>query len=135
MCKVRLLVVGDSSCKNSIASSSVRDQCLFVGDDVKVACMAVSPTSTKHVDVTEYDLAVIDENSISVGCSKEVLGSGLPVLTFSDVTGNDRRSKTDTQRVVSSVVVSAVDRSRLRDHIDLTMKRISATRTMMAQMA
>ena len=134
MCKVRLLIIGESEWRNNKAASFVKDQCIIVGNDVRVVCKVVQPTSGSKFDTSEYDLAIVDEDVISKGCSREVLGSGLPILMFRDVT-RDGGSKNETQMVISGAVTSAVERSRLREHICMTTEHIAATRKMMSRVA
>ena len=135
MCKVRLLVIGDSEGRNRSAARSVKDQCTITGNDVKVSYKIIETASRDQPDPSEFDLAVLDDETISKGWSKEILGSGLPVLTFKDVSGSFIQSKSGTQIVISKIVVAAVERSRLREHIDMVTEQISATRMMMARQA
>ncbi len=134
MCKIRLLIIGESESRNSKTAEWVEDQCTIAGDDVKVICKIVKPLPTFKLDTSEYDLAAVDNDVIFKGCSRSVLGSGLPVITFNDI-NNGSCFKNETQNVISGAITSAIDSSRLREHIYETTQRIRAARQSMAKVA
>jgi hypothetical protein len=97
--------------------------------DVTVTASSMDANSAFAMNPSEYDFAVVDEGVISKRTSRKVLGLGLPIVTSKDVeTKNDTKCRIH----ITEVVQSAVNRGRLREHIEKTTEHINATNRLLA---
>lgn len=129
-----ILVIGDCARRNNDAIERIKEECSLLGADVKVVIKTISPFSDESLNPSEHDLALVDENVISKGCSRFVLGSGLPVLAFGDVSSPGNMMG-DAMGVLTSVVNETVSRGRLRDYIGVITERVEQTRQMILTLA
>ena len=109
----------------------VESECKTFGNDIEVFTEMVSPYANGVIDPESHDLALVDETVISKGCSKTVLGSGLPILTFGGISGHSGDAITS----LSDVVEESVRIGRLRDYIEKVTDHIDATRQMLVATA
>jgi len=123
VCQIRVLVIGSHSSRNEEMLDRITGELVARGK-VDVVGRTISPYTDDSIDPNEHDLAVVDEATISKGCSRFVLGSGLPIIAFGDLS---RRGD-----VLSAVVDDAVRMGRLRDYIEAVTGRIEETRQMIA---
>ncbi len=131
MCQIRLLVIGNSARRNNEAIRRVAAECRSMGDDISVVVETVSPYTPGIFDTEVHDLALVDGSVISKGCSRVVLGSGLPILSFEDLSG-ETSHHFEVRHVLSGVVEEAVRLGRLRDYILRVTEHIDETRQMIA---
>ena len=134
MCQISLLVIGDSSMRNAEALNRVQVECQRWGEDINIALKVVTPYEPGTVNPNEHDLALVDESVISKGCSRTVLGSGLPILAFGDFSSSEELP-VDAKFVLSNAVGVAVRMGRLRDYIEKVTDQIDATRHMIEELA
>lgn len=131
MCEIKLLVIGNSLRRNHAAVRHVTEESMEWTDNVKVTVHEIGPFSSDDITPDEFDLAVVDESVINKGCSRSVLGSGVPVLAFGETTGG-RKMPGETTSTLSKVVKDVVGRGMLRDYIVKVTEDIDETHRMIA---
>lgn len=127
MCKINLLIISNSLKRNKSIIKKVKDEASsLAGDNVQVVVKAVDPLFLNDITPKNYDLVVIDEAIMVKGCSKNILGSGVPILSW-DIKPLSKNSA-DT---ISKVVKSVVENGLLCEHIIKTTIDIEQTHQML----
>jgi hypothetical protein len=123
VCKISLLIIGNSFKRNKDIIKRVKDESdSLTVDKVQVFVKTIDPLSSGDINPHDYDLAVVDEHVMDKGCSKELLVSGLPILSW-DIKPLSKYS----EKTISSVVRSVVEKSLLCEHIVKITKEIEET--------
>lgn len=126
VCQIRILLIGNSLNRNREVVQEVKDQSIKYDKEVRITVQEVAPFSSDTIHPDNYDLAIVDENFINKGCSRMVLGNGIPVFAFNE--GDDSSDKSDdSQDVLSRVVKKVVENGVIRDHIQQATKEINDT--------
>lgn len=131
MCKIRLLVIGDSISHNLEMIKTVKDKIsAYQNGNIQLVPQSIGSYYAKDVSLENYDLAIVDEIVIAKNCCQLILGSRIPILTFGEIANG---ILTCQSGVLDSVVDEVVSRNLLGDYIvkiteeiETTHKRISA---------
>lgn len=123
MCKINLLIIGNSFQQNKDIISTVKEESdALAGDSVQFVVKTIDPFYSSNIKPEEYDLAVIYEDVIGNICSKNILGSGIPILSWSVKPLSKHSDET-----LSSIVRSVVEKSLLCEHIIKITNEINVT--------
>lgn len=123
MCQIRLLVIGNSAKLNNDVLWRMEKE-LISHEHVEVVSQMLKPSEDTVVDPSDHDLAIVDESVMTKDCSRSILGSGLPILVFGEVS---KRGE-----LFLSVIDDAIRTVRLREYIEKVRNDIEETRHMIA---
>jgi len=123
VCKINLLIIGNSLQQNKNIIKTVQNEShSLAGDIVRFEVKIIDPFGEMEINLNDYNLAVIDQNFIDQSCAKSILGSGIPILSW-----NSGLQQEFSGETVSSVIRSVVEKSLLCEHIIKTTKEIDVT--------
>lgn len=127
MCKISLLIISNSFKRNKDITQKVKDEAKsLAGNNVQVVAKTIDPLSSNNIYPKNYDLVIVDEAVMVNGCSKNILGSGVPILSW-DIKPLSKNSA----ETISQVVKSVVENGLICEHIIKTTLAIEQTHQML----
>ena len=133
MCKIRLLVIGNSYKRNHDMVERIKSESVLNKEEnIPIVITTIYPFYAKSILPEDYDLAVVDESVIAKECCKSVLGAGTPILTFGEVQGTDQIASPE---IIPNVVKKIVEKNLLCDYIIKVTEEIDSTHKMLVEYA
>ena len=134
MCKVKVLIVGDSNWNNGNIIRAIETMCQQAsGGKAILSCDQAGTLSTYDIDVGNYDIVAVDDVIMSMDCGRALIGTDVPMVTFSDLNGDTGRNlKYNAKVVVSAVVTNAIARGNIRDKMVSVTRHFQTTSKMLA---